>query len=223
MFEYQIEALPVEAQQRVLALREAKSLLIRRRTIVPGGPFNVPTHTEIEISAVDLVTVASWIVTGNDPWESVPAREQVEIEAQAESLLAPIDDEDDLEPSPTEARIGDYVDRLNAEQRHEAALQEQEAIARESTVVTSQVNGQWSPGGLDPTETIPAVPAEPTFDQVMEGVGPSGVCAGAQHGAGYVAGLPGQAVKHVGCTFNGAPMTESERAAEAEADRRAWS
>jgi hypothetical protein len=172
--EYEIKALGVESQQRVLALREARTLLAR------------PAYPEIEISAVDLVTVASWIVTGNDPWDSVPAREQVEIEAQAEALLAPADDEDegDPEPSPTEARIGDYVSRTaeqalwtgteytEAEQtlrreRHEAALEEQEAIARQSVVVTSQVNGQWSPGGLDRTETIPAVPAEPTFDQVL--------------------------------------------------------
>lgn len=182
MSEYQIEALPVEAQQRVLALREARSLLTFRQT-VHGGPFNTPTHTEIDISPVDLVTVASWIVTGNDPWDSTPAREQVEIEAQAEALLAPVDDEDesDPEPSPTEARIGDYVSRVSVQapwtgteihaalerERHEAALEGYEAIARQSTAVTSQVNGQWSPGGLEPTETIPAVPAEPTFDQVL--------------------------------------------------------
>lgn len=178
MSEYQIEALPVEAQQRVLALREARTLLAR------------PAYPEIEISAVDLVTVASWIVTGNDPWESVPTRDQVEIEARAEAFLAPADDEGegDPEPTPTEARIGDYVDRTGltlgengwhrldglqepspteAEQRWAAHLQEQEAIARQSTAVTSQVNGQWSPGPLDSTETIPAVPAEPTFDEVL--------------------------------------------------------
>jgi len=181
--EYQIEALPVEAQQRVLALREARSLLTRRQSAPSGSPFGLTREVEDEISPVDLVMVASYIVTGNDPWESVPAREQVEIEAQAEALLAPVDDEDegDPEPSPTEARIGDYVDRVSVQspwtgteihaslerERHEAALEGYEAIARQSTVVTSQVNGQWSPGGLEPTETIPAVPADPTFDEVL--------------------------------------------------------
>lgn len=173
MSEYEIVALDGEAQQRVLALREARSLLVRRQSAPSGSPFGLTREVEDEISPVDLVTVASWIVTGNDPWESVPAREQVEIEAQAEALLAPVDDddEDDLEPSPTEARIGDYVDRqgtgLTSHAEFVAHLQEQEEITRQSTVVTSQVNGQWSPGGLEPTETIPAVPAEPTFDEVL--------------------------------------------------------
>lgn len=141
MSEYEIEALPVEAQQRVLALREARSLLVRRQSAPSGSPFGLTREVEDEISPVDLVTVASWIVTGNDPWESVPTREQVELEAQAEALLAPVDDEDegDPEPSPTEAHIGDYFDRVAAQFR----------------------------GGLEPTETIPAVPAEPTFDQVL--------------------------------------------------------
>lgn len=174
MSEYQIEALPVEAQQRVLALREAKSLLTRLRS-VPVGVFSMSERVEEEISAVDLVTVASYIVTGNDPWESVPAREQVEIEAQAEALLAPADDDDESypEPSPTEARIGDYVDRVAVLREqghvvtavdHGAALEEQEAIARQSAVVTSQTSEAWA---LDRTETIPAVPADPTFDEVL--------------------------------------------------------
>jgi hypothetical protein len=174
-----------EALRRVLALREARSLLTVRRS-VSGGPFTPSTHVENEMSPVDLVTVASWIVTGIDPWDETPAREQVELEAQVEALQSSEDDgdlvwdrtegDDDPEPTPTEARIGDFVSRTAGteihaaleRERHDARLQEQEEIARESTAVTSQVDGHWSPGGLDATETIPAVPAaEPTFDQVL--------------------------------------------------------
>jgi hypothetical protein len=191
--EYQIEALPVEAQQRILALREAKSLLTRRQSAPSGSPFGLTREVEAEIGPVDLVTIASWIVTGNDPRDSVPAREQVELEAQAEAFLAPVDDEvkpprpgpswlepdtsvgpteyedeSDPEPSPTEARIGDYVNRTVDMGGYHVPPLVDEFLPRETVHQNLEAIARaWSPGPLDSTETIPAVPAEPTFDEVL--------------------------------------------------------
>lgn len=58
-----VEELTMNQNARVAALKAAREVLSEKS----GGPFNVTTKPA---DTVDLVTIASWIIDGKDPWKS---------------------------------------------------------------------------------------------------------------------------------------------------------